>query len=121
MQGRIIALTDDGSRGALTDLPNLNIIHEGHVNASRSTALATGTRDKAPVDTIVSADFALDGSKEDAYQSALGRMMADIVHAVHDPDHVLRVSLEDGISALALACSPSPSALGGTGLIDRPE
>ncbi len=95
MQGRILALAGMGSRAALDDLPNL--------------ALTSATQGQSQVDTITSARFCLDGSKEDAYLAALRALMADMIQSIRNPNHVLRVNLEDGIRALRVAVGETPA------------
>ena len=49
-------------------------------------------------------------SKSDAYQQALQGLMRDFLTSVDDPEHALRVSLEDGIASLEIALRASADA-----------
>jgi predicted dehydrogenase len=118
MQGRVMALTSDDARTAgagrtaLDALPNLELIEERPLDASRNTPLTSATLSQAKVDTITSATFRLDGSKEDAYLAALRALMTDMIQSVRNPNPVLRVSLEDGIEALRVALGETGAGFG---------
>lgn len=103
MRGRLLALVGPDNRSDFDRLPNFNITSERAVSATRSVPLASGSSDQKNVDTMITGEFGLTGSKEEAYLNALRALMSDVIEATRNPSHALRVTLEDGIAALRLA------------------
>ncbi|MDH7600864.1 MAG: Gfo/Idh/MocA family oxidoreductase [Armatimonadota bacterium] len=55
------------------------------------------------VDHLVDAVLSLDESKLETYASNLRSIMADLIAAIDNPSHQMRVTLEDGIEAVRVA------------------
>ncbi len=74
-------------------------------NAGDDEILSHGI--KYDVDEIVTASAEIASSKAEVYSNCVSRIMEDLVNAIEDPAHHLRVSIEDGVSSLDIACKAS--------------
>ena len=61
-------------------------------------------------EAMVKGTFAMAETKSAAYAEALRALMADLVAALADPNHRLRVTLEDGIASLEIALHATEQA-----------
>ncbi len=62
------------------------------------------------VDKMISGIFHLSMTKAEAYSECLRAILNDIVLAIENPGHALRVSLNDGLSSLKIAVKATESA-----------
>ncbi|HEX6888523.1 MAG TPA: Gfo/Idh/MocA family oxidoreductase [Candidatus Nanopelagicales bacterium] len=62
------------------------------------------------LDHVVAADWASPHDQQQVYAEALAALMRDMLQAVRDPEHHVRVSGEDGLAALRLAVAGAPAA-----------
>jgi predicted dehydrogenase len=62
------------------------------------------------LDHVVTAHWASPHDQQQVYAHALADLMRDMLLAIRDPEHHLRVSGEDGLAALRLAVAGAPAA-----------
>lgn len=126
LKGRIRALVNSSTKKDLLALPGLSIIESRKVreaddisrpqgwgstdenNAGNDEILSHGI--KYDVDEMVSATTEIASSKAEVYSNCVSRVLEDLVNAIENPAHSLRVSVEDGVSALDIACKASSFA-----------
>ena len=78
----------------------------GHLEVSVESTESTNARSSEfvyPVDHLVDAVVTLPDSKLDVYAENLRSIMADLIKAIDDPSHVMRVTLDDAIEAVRTA------------------
>ncbi|HUF10807.1 MAG TPA: Gfo/Idh/MocA family oxidoreductase [Rhodothermales bacterium] len=102
MSGRIVAMSGKNHEGVLEQLPNLSIVRDEPLDASRNVPLED-LPGQHEVDRIVEATFAIRGTKEDAYLDALRKLMQDFLRVVDGDAKSMRVTLEDGLKSLEIA------------------
>jgi hypothetical protein len=61
---------------------------------------------------MISGTFALSGDKDKVYRMAVRAVMADLIRAIDESEHRLRVSLEAGMASLKVAVEATRSAHG---------
>ncbi|HEY5564417.1 MAG TPA: Gfo/Idh/MocA family oxidoreductase [Rhodothermia bacterium] len=104
MSGRIVAMTGRDHETVLEQLPNLSIVRDEPLDASRKVPLAD-LPGQHEVDHIVEATFRIQGTKEDAYLDALRKLMRDFLRVVDGEEKSMRVRLEDGLKSLEIAAA----------------
>lgn len=120
LKGRITALVNGDTEPRLASLPGFRMLHwspassadddsrpegwglaekgkEGPVVRVRSGGVAYD------VEALVEGTFDLGQPKGEVYTACLRALMSDLLAKVRDPGHTLRVTLEDGLSALETA------------------
>ena len=102
MNGRIVAMTGQDHETVLEKLPNLSILRDDRLDATRRVPLADLPA-QHEVDRIVEATFVIQGTKEDAYLDALRKLMRDFLRVVDVEAESMRVRLEDGLKSLEIA------------------
>ncbi len=118
--GTIRAIVSKETKAALSSLPNLVINSDEHVNEVHDDSRPEGwgnidgtQRDRTKLRSggveyraqrLISGTFQADGKKGEVYQASLRALMKDFLHCVDNRDHKLRVTLEDGLDSLAVAC-----------------
>lgn len=58
-------------------------------------------------DTMLEGEFSINQNKEQIYSASLRDLMTDFIRAVEDSNYVSNITLEDGISSLAIALKAS--------------
>ena len=105
ISGKILALTNAATEPAVLALPNFAEIQR--------LAIADGDRPLAqqiavggnsfPVMEQVEGTFDVRDTKHEVYANATRALLSDVVRAMADPDHKLRVPLECGVEALRIS------------------
>ena len=90
-----------GKRG-LDKINSLGGRLEVNVESTESTR-ARSSEFVYDVDHLVDAVVTLEDSKLDVYASNLRSIMADLIEAIDDPSHVMRVTLDDAIESVRTA------------------
>ncbi|HEX7071244.1 MAG TPA: Gfo/Idh/MocA family oxidoreductase [Rhodothermales bacterium] len=127
LSGRIRALVSARTEDEVRSLPGLEILRREDVSGvedeSRpagwgasptdssnagpeppaSTRLIRSGGEEYDVSHLVEAQFALPDDKSTVYANCLRSLMSDVVSAIHDPDHALRVTLDHGLASLDVA------------------
>jgi predicted dehydrogenase len=119
--GKISAIVSDAGLKELEKLPGLNIHIKCGVDDIEDTSRPKGSQGTAlrrkvnaggieyEVDHMIEASFGLKEHKQDVYADCVRAMMADLIMKIENPKHKLRVSLEDGLSSLEIACKATES------------
>ena len=114
LTGRARAMTNSCTRDRLTLLPGFEVSDEWDLRLgavpSADTVRVGGVGYDA--DRVVSGTFALPDDKDKVYSLAVRAAMSDLIRAVDDPEHRLRVPLEAGMSSLKIAVDATRSADG---------
>ncbi|UCH62866.1 MAG: Gfo/Idh/MocA family oxidoreductase [Fidelibacterota bacterium] len=63
-----------------------------------------------PVDSYITGSFTATDTKGEVYAASLRGLLADFIHKVENPEHSLRVGLEEGLVSLELALEATISA-----------
>lgn len=124
LEGRFRALLNPSSEAALYDLTGIQLTAreaiqavqdeqrlqgEGETGAMQIPVVRSGgvTYDVAH---MVEGTFSLPQPKSVAYAEALQALMADLLQAIEQPGHQMRVTLEDGLSSLEVALAGTDRA-----------
>jgi hypothetical protein len=59
------------------------------------------------VDYEVDISYKLTEDKEEVYAQSAADLLSDFIHSIEDPQHKMRVTLDDALSSLDIACSAS--------------
>ena len=126
LSGRVSALvsrTSEGELGRLSGLydvrrvliseaRNLSHPQDGAARSRRGTdedsVISAGLR--YDVTSRIDAGFELALSKPEVYSASLNALMRDLVRGIRDPEHQLRVRLEDGLASLETALEATDAA-----------
>lgn len=119
LSGRIRALVSERTEDELRLLPGCELTRREDVAGIEDQSRPTGWGGEASVNPsadrlqsggidydvshLVEATFALREDKGTVYANCLRAMMKDLVQAIRDPVHRMRVTLEDGIASLEVA------------------
>ena len=109
--GRIRALTNARTRGALTRLPGFQPVDPGPGPLARvvpGPAYIGGH--PYDVDEVLEGVFAIDDSKEAVYGASLRAVLLDLIEGIENPGHLLRTPLEAGLTSLGIALEATRSA-----------
>jgi len=109
MSGRIVAMTGKDHETVLEQLPNLSIVRDEPLDASRKDPLADAP-EQHEVNRLVEATFQVPGTKEEAYLDALRKLMRDFLRVVDGEAESMRVTFEDGLRSLAIAARGTAAA-----------
>jgi predicted dehydrogenase len=96
---RIWGWTDERGLSTLRSLRELADVAVKHIGPTR----AHSSELFYDVEYEINARIALDQPKLDVYSDNLRGIMADLIAAIDDPAHILRVSLDDAIEAVRVA------------------
>ena len=105
ISGKILALTNAATEPAVLALPNFAEIQRLAIaNGDRPLAqqIAVGGN-SFPVMEQVEGTFDVRDTKHEVYANATRALLSDVVRAMADPDHKLRVPLECGVEALRIS------------------
>lgn len=119
LAGKISAIVNEAGLTELEKLPGLDVHIKCGVDemedksaSGRPQDLSARKKVKAggveyDVDYLVEARFGLIEHKQKIYADCVRAMMSDLIKKIENPQHKLRVTLEDGLSSLEIACKAS--------------
>jgi predicted dehydrogenase len=111
ISGKILALTNAATEPALLTLPNFSEMQRSAIaDPSLAQHVAVGGK-SFPVTHQVEGTFDLRCPKREVYANATRSLLSDVLQAIADPDHRLRVPLECGIEALHLSIEATKRSL----------
>ncbi len=109
LSGRVRAMTNPHSRDHLFRLPGFRVADEQRLLRDRAGTVRVGGVEYE-ADAVVNGSFAMADPKDEVYGAAVCTVMADLVRAIGDPEHSLRVPLEAGVASLSVAVEATRSA-----------
>jgi predicted dehydrogenase len=114
LSGRVRAMTNSRSQDRLTLLPGFRVSDEWSLRREEGAPPDTFRVGGVGYDanTMISGTFALSGDKDKVYRMAVRAVMADLIRAIDESEHRLRVSLEAGMASLKVAVEATRSAHG---------
>jgi predicted dehydrogenase len=113
ISGKILALTNAATDPAVVDLPNFSEIQRSAIadgNPALAQQITVGGK-SFPVTHQVEGTFDVRHPKREVYANATRSLLSDVLRAMADPDHKLRVPLECGIEALHLSVEATKRSL----------
>ncbi|MHC4675278.1 MAG: Gfo/Idh/MocA family protein [Planctomycetota bacterium] len=131
LTGRISVLVNRGSKEKILELPNFKIEQlvgvdqvgdESRPEGWGSDLGSMGPADRRKVrsggieyevEQLLAGTFAVGRPKQEVYADCVRAMMTDITRKIENPEHKLRVRLEDGLSSLEVACLATEKGRGG--------
>ncbi len=124
--GQINTIINSKNLAELEKLPGFKITHRCSVSEVQDQSRPSGwggVKEKSAghkkikaggieyeVEENVIAEFGLEKPKQEVYTDSVRRMLCDLIRKIENPDHTLRVSLEDGLSSLEIACKATEMA-----------
>ena len=125
LKGRLVALFNDQTKQRMSLLPNLQLENITPINSVKddsrpqkpggylrkeatSKVVRSGGIEYAVAEQITGL-FDIGLPKQRVYANCVRAMLTDMITEIERPDHVLRVTLEDGLSSLRIACLASDS------------
>lgn len=120
LSGKVNAIIDSSGKEKLRVLPNVEVIDCTAVNdmvdhsrpkgrgdvgqsVQSSQAIQAGGVDYTVEENVI-ASFSINKDKQDVYADGVRAMITDLIAKIENPSHKLRVSLEDGLTSLDIAC-----------------
>ncbi len=113
ISGKILALTNAATEPVVLALPNFSEIQRLAVtdgNPQLAQQITVGGK-SFPVTDQVEGIFDVRYAKHEVYANATRSLLSDVIRAMADPDHKLRVPLECGIEALHLSIEATKRSL----------
>lgn len=113
ISGKILALTNAATEPAVLALPDFSKIGRLAIaadDASLTKRVAVGGK-SFPVTDQVEGSFAVRHTKREVYANAARAVLNDVLQAIANPAHKLRVPLECGVEALKLSVEATKRSL----------
>ncbi|MEN6384044.1 MAG: Gfo/Idh/MocA family oxidoreductase, partial [Phycisphaerales bacterium] len=110
LKGYFRALANKEIHTAIKHLPNVNIKKETKLNKKLTRSVRSGGI-KYNVDKMIEGRFEIKEDKQHVYAVCVRALLTDFLAKKKNPNHKLRVSLEDGISSLTIASLASKGTL----------
>ena len=124
MTGRIQALVKNSDKDKLAILPGLKIDTSTPLDKLTDVSRPEGWGDVSgeanrtvrcagieyAVDELVSATFSLSKTKSEIYGACVQEILTDLIAKVENPDHVMKVTVQDAYESLKIAIAANESA-----------